>query len=132
MPAPKPLRLRATASNLSRLARAGLALVAALAVLALAACASPSDDVRTPPPTTTPIPTPAAEPAPPTVESPPTTARTPVVAPIVTAVIATPTPVPRETAPAFDLPAAGGGAVSLSKLLGGRKAAVLVFYRGLF
>ena len=126
MPAPKPLRLRATASNLSRLARAGLALVAALAVLALAACASPSDDVRTPPPTTTPVP------APPTVESPPTTARTPVVAPIVTAVIATPTPVPRETAPAFDLPAAGGGAVSLSKLLEGRKATVLVFYRGLF
>ena len=128
MPAPKPLRLRATASNLSRLARAGRALVAALAVLALAlaACASPSDDVRTPPPTTTPVP------APPTVESAPATARTPVVAPIVTAVIATPTPVPRETAPAFDLPAAGGGAVSLSKLLEGRKAAVLVFYRGLF
>ena len=126
MPAPKPLRLRASASNLSHLARAGLALVAALAVLALAACASPSEDVRTPPPTTTPVP------APPTVESPPTTARTPVVAPIVTAVIATPTPVPRETAPAFDLPAAGGGAVSLSKLLEGRKAAVLVFYRGLF
>ena len=126
MPAPKPLRLCASASNLSRLARSGLALVAALAVLALAACASPSGDVRTPPPTTTPVP------APPTVESPPTTARTPVVAPIVTAVIATPTPVPRETAPAFDLPAAGGGAVSLSKLLEGRKAAVLVFYRGLF
>ena len=97
-----------------------------LGVLALAACASPSDDVRTPPPTTTPVP------APPTVESPPATARTPVVAPIVTAVIATPTPIPRETAPAFDLPAAGGGAVSLSTLLEGRKAAVLVFYRGLF
>lgn len=126
MPAPKPLRLGATASNLFRPARAGLALVAALSVLALAACASPSDDARTPPPTTTPVP------APPTVESAPAIAATPVVAPIVTAVIATPTPVPRETAPAFDLPAAGGGAVSLSKLLEGRKAAVLVFYRGLF
>lgn len=132
MPAPKPLRLCASELEPSRLARVGLAFAAALAVLALAACASASDDARTPPPTTTPIPTPAAEPAPPTVESPPITARTPVVAPIVTAVIATPTPVPRETAPAFDLPAAGGGAVSLSKLLEGRKAAVLVFYRGLF
>lgn len=126
MPAPNPLRLCASASNSYHLARAGLALVAAFAILALTACASPSDDARTPPPTTTPVP------APPTVQSAPTTAPTPVVAPIVTAVIATPTPVPRETAPAFDLPAAGGGAVSLSKLLEGRKAAVLVFYRGLF
>ena len=124
MPAPKPLRLCASALNPPRLARVGLAFFAVLSmVAALTACASPADDARTPPPTTTPIPAqpmaaPTSDPA--------------IVAPIVTAVIATPTPVPRETAPPFDLPAAGGGTVSLSDLLEGKRAAVMVFYRGLF
>ena len=54
------------------------------------------------------------------------------VVPIATVAIATPTPVPRETAPDFDLPAAGGGTVSLSQMLDGKRAAALVFYRGLF
>ena len=102
------------------------ALIAALAVLVLTACASTPDDARIPPPTTTPIPAQAAA----TMPAPP--AATAIVAPIVTAVIATPTPVPRETAPDFDLPAAGGGSVSLSQMLDGKRAAVLVFYRGLF
>ena len=153
MPAPqfslnKGLRITA----LSRLARAGLAFAIALIALALAACGPATDDGRTPPPTTapaaevesvTPIPTfpdqggrgesePATSATP--IPAPATAAPTqaPVVAPIVTAVIATPTPVPREIAPAFDLPAGGGGNVSLSQMLDGSRAAVLVFYRGLF
>ena len=51
---------------------------------------------------------------------------------IATVAIATPTPVPREIAPAFELAAGGGGTVSLAELLDGKRAAVLVFYRGLF
>ena len=51
---------------------------------------------------------------------------------IATVAIATPTPVPREIAPAFELAAGAGGAVSLAELLDGKRAAVLVFYRGLF
>ena len=37
-----------------------------------------------------------------------------------------------DRAPAFELPAARGGMMSLSQLLDGRKAAALVFYRGFF
>ena len=39
---------------------------------------------------------------------------------------------PGDRAPAFTLPAADGTSVSLSDLLDGRAAAVLVFYRGFF
>ena len=101
----------------ARLARARLALAVALVAVAMLACAPAGDGARTPPPTTTPV----------AASSPPVA-----IAPIVTAVIATPTPVPREIAPAFELRAAGGGSVSLSAMLEGRTAAALVFYRGLF
>ena len=37
-----------------------------------------------------------------------------------------------EQAPSFELPAARGGMMSLSQLLDGRDALVLVFYRGFF
>ena len=37
-----------------------------------------------------------------------------------------------EKAPAFELPAARGGVMSLSQLLDGREAVALVFYRGFF
>ena len=37
-----------------------------------------------------------------------------------------------ENAPAFELPAAQGGMMSLSQLLEGREGVALVFYRGFF
>ena len=151
MPAPKPLRLRASALNPSRLAAMGLALVVAFAVLALVACGAASDDGRTPPPTTAPMQAADAQVTP---HPPPSRGQAPTfprqggrgvvksapsaqggggeVAAIATVAIATPTPVPREIAPAFELAAGAGGAVSLAELLDGKRAAVLVFYRGLF
>ena len=106
MPAPILVHSHSTAPRRRPLAIPPFA--AALVIVAMLACAPSGDDSETSPPTTAPATAP----------------------PVATDVAAT--PVPRAIAPAFELPAVGGGSVSLTQILEGRTAATLIFYRGLF